>query len=116
MRCSDAINYDQSADYFVSIVASDSDKTPTASPQAELKLFFKTATYDYTVDATKFTDEITSITRDMLTWTTIGDTEPTVVANRFSVAPLGTDDTVLTYTITIAFTSADADPATFNPI
>lgn len=92
LKCSDAINYDQSADYFVNIIASDSDNTPIASPQDVVTLFFKTTTYDYTVDATKFTDE-TTITRDKLTWTTIGGSAPDIDADRFSVAPLGSDDT-----------------------
>jgi len=109
LRCWDAINYDQSADYFINIIASDSDKSPTASPQTEKNVFFKVISYDFTVDGTLFTE-------DKLAWTTLGGATPVKGTDRFEVAPLGTDDSVLTYTITLAFTSGNADPGTYAPI
>lgn len=116
MRCWDDINYDQSADYFVNIVASDTDKSPTALPQAEKSVFFKTTSYSYTVNANKFTDDLTTITRNNLIWETLGGSTPVLATDRFEVAEDGADDNVLSYTITLAFTSADADPKTFNAI
>jgi len=51
-----------------------------------------------------------------LTWLSNAGLTPVLGTDRFEVVENGVDDTVLSYTITLAFTSADADPKTFNPI